>query len=76
MKNFKNVGTWWSNREINLVEIDGKVYALYGWNGESFSKSWECLGEQLIDASEKEYTITPIFKEDGEEFEVVAYEVE
>ena len=30
----KEVGYWWNDKSIELVEIDGEVYALYGWNGE------------------------------------------
>src|SRR5690625_4161107 len=76
MTNFKNVGTWWNDKEIELVEIDGKVYALNGWNGESYLKSWECTGEDYMDASEKEYCITPQYEEVEGEFEIVGYIVE
>ena len=77
MTNFKNVGRWWNDKEIELVEIDGKVYALNGWNGESYLKSWECTGEGLMDASEEEYSITPQYEEvENDEFEIVGYTVE
>lgn len=76
MANFKNVGTWWNNRDIDLVEIEGAVYALHGWNGETYLHSWKCSGEFNTDASEEEYAITPIFKQiEEDEFEVVGYEV-
>lgn len=76
MTNFKSVGCWWSNKEIELVEIDGKVYALDGWNGESYLNAWECTGEGYTDASEQQYTITPVTNEaDDGEYETVDYEV-
>ena len=67
----KTIGRWWSNKEIELVEIDGKVYALDGWNGESYLNAWECTGEGYTDASEEQYTITPIYEDD----EITGYEV-
>lgn len=77
MANFKTVGTWWSDKSIELVEIEGKVYALNGWNGEKFLNCWECIGEDNMDASKEEYVITPVYEEDGEgDFITVGYEVE
>lgn len=77
MTNFKMVGNWRSNKDIELVEIDGTVYALNGWNGEKYLNCWICTGEDLMDASEEEYQIKPEYKEVAEdEFEIVGYEVE
>lgn len=39
--NFKEVGAWWNDSNIDLVEIDGTVYALNGWNGEEFTDCWK-----------------------------------
>lgn len=75
MANFKTVGTWRANKEIELVEIDGRVYALNGWNGEKYLDCWECVGEDNTEASEKKYEITPITEEVDGEYEIVGYEV-
>lgn len=75
MTNFKTVGTWWADKDIELVEIDGKVYALNGWNGEKHTDCWECVGEDKMEASEERYEITPITEEVEGEFETVGYEV-
>ena len=41
----KNVGNWWNDRSIEMVELsDGKVYALSGWNGEEYTECWMCTG--------------------------------
>ncbi|ALA47993.1 hypothetical protein ABE137_12475 [Brevibacillus laterosporus] len=76
MDNFKFKGTWWNDNNIELVEIDGEVFALNGWDGEAFTKSWKCTGEFHMEASEELYIITPIYDEvDEDEFNVVGYEV-
>lgn len=76
MADFVNVGRWWNDRDIELVEIEGEVYALHGWNGESYMDSWKCIGEDERQASEEQYHITPIYKETGDdEFDVVSYKV-
>lgn len=30
----KNLGKWWNDENIDVVEIEGKAIALCGWNGE------------------------------------------
>lgn len=67
----KKVGTWWSERNIDLVEIEGEVYALYGWNGESYLESWKCTGEDYMEASEEQYEVIPIY---GDDLTVIRYE--
>lgn len=79
MKNFKTVGTWWNDKSIELVDIEGDVYALNGWNGEKYMNAWKCTGEDYMDASEEEYVITPVYNDKEDEFgvyEIVGYEVE
>lgn len=76
IKNFKEVGTWWSNKNISLVEIDNTTYALHGWNGEVYLDCWACTGEFNMDDSEEEYHIAPLYKEvAGDEYEIVGYEI-
>ncbi len=74
MTNFKSVGTWWNDRDIELVEINGTVYALNGWNGETYLNCWICSGEFNMDASEQEYEISPVYSND-EDMEIIGYEV-
>ena len=77
MTNFKNVGTWWNDKEIELVEIDGKVYALNGWNGEKFLDSWEVAKNDYTDIINDGIAIKPEYKEiEEDEFEIVGYTVE
>jgi DNA-binding Xre family transcriptional regulator len=79
MKNFKNVGSWWNDKSIELVDIEGTVYALNGWNGEKYMNAWKCTGEDYMDASEEEYIITPVYSDEENEhgvYEIVGYEVE
>lgn len=71
--NFNEVGTWWNDSSIHLIEKDGNIYALAGWNGESYCNSWKVIEDGLT-ASEEDYIITPIYKQLGEDdFEVIDY---
>lgn len=72
MKNFKNVGHWWADKSIGLIEINGKVYALSGWNGEKYLECWECTGEDLMDAGEEEYILVPNYDSFGD---VISYSI-
>ena len=75
----KEVGTWWNDSSIELVNIDGSVYALNGWNGEKWTDCWECTGKYLTEASEEKYIIVPIYSEEENEnggYDVIDYEVE
>jgi hypothetical protein len=73
--NFKRVGTWWNDRNIELVEFDGKVYALNKWDGEEWTDCWECVGNDYMEVGETGIRIRPVYEEVAEdEFEVVKYE--
>ena len=73
---YKHIGYWWNNKDIELIEIDDKVYALNGWNGESFLDSWKCTGDYDMDASDERYVIKPISKENEHgEFYTEGYDV-
>lgn len=72
----KIVGNWWNDRSIDLVEVDGHVYALYGWNGEAYLHCWECTGYHYMDASEEEFELVPVYTQtDDDDFDIVDYEV-
>ena len=71
----KEAGKWWNDAGINLVEIEGIVYALHGWNGEAYHDCWIVSGE--TEASKEKYVLTPIYKEIAEEeYEVYDYIVD
>mgnify|MGYP001293281079 CR=1 FL=1 len=66
----EKVGTWWNSNNIELMKIDGEVFALHGWNGESFLNCWKVLDDELTRASEENYTITPHYEFNYENNEV------
>lgn len=70
-KNFKEAGKWWNGGQ-DQIEKDGKIYALYGWNGESYTDSWEVIDR--TEAGER-FDIKPIYEQVGAEFEIVDYEI-
>lgn len=73
--NFKSVGRWWNGSSIELIEKDGRTFALAGWNGESYYSSWEVIEDRLT-AREEEFVITPIYNQISEdELEIVDYEI-
>lgn len=67
------IGTWWSDSDIELAEINGKIYALYGWNGEEYLHCWECIDRFTVADSNIEYEIRPIYDSSNEiiDFEVI-----
>lgn len=73
----KHIGYWWaSSNDIEMVEIEGAVYALHGWNGEQYNDCWRCEGEFYMDASKERYILRPVYKWiDEDECEIVDYEV-
>ena len=66
----RHAGTWWNDKSIELIEIDGRTYALNGWNGYQYSDCWECLG---LEASAEEYILTPKYDADDN---VIGYDIE
>jgi hypothetical protein len=74
----KIIGNWWNDKNIQLAEVNGAVYALNGWNGEKYTDCWKCSGEFNMTASKESYELTPIYSEEDNEnggFDVVDYEV-
>ena len=68
----KAIGTWWNDSSIELVEIDGKIYALDGWNGEQYSHCWQC-SDRFTNIGDEEYEIKPIYDEEYEN--IIGYKV-
>lgn len=73
----KKIGYWMNTMNspaIEMMEIDGTVYALNGWNGETYEDCWECL--DAYTAGKDGIRIRPICIEvDDDEWEIVDYEV-
>ena len=67
MKNYKHFGYWWANSSIELVKIDGRIFALNGWDGESYRLCWECQNCDHIDGlmtvkdKTADYEIRPVY---------------
>lgn len=53
MKKYKHIGYWWNDKNIELIEKDGNVYALHGWNGEKYNKCWKCTGDHNMESSKE-----------------------
>ena len=71
------IGTWWSDNNIELVRINGKIYALDGWNGEKYLHCWECIDRFTAADDNAEYEIRPIYNSDEtiDEVETIDFEV-
>ena len=41
----------WFESDIDVVEIDGNLYALNGWNGEKWAHCWRCIDFQDADGN-------------------------
>lgn len=63
---------WWKDSSINIVDIDGKEYALSGWNDDAWYDCWECVGDDFTEASDENYTIKPIY---NAKHEIIDYEI-
>jgi hypothetical protein len=66
--------TWWNDKNINIVEIEGELYALHGWNGEAYIYSWKCA-DRFTAIGDEEYEIKPVYDEIGGEDEDEAPEI-
>lgn len=77
VKTFKFIDYWnyyTGVDRVEMVEIDGTVYALSGWGGEAYEDCWECLDAFTI--GEENICIRPIWEEvDEDDFELAGYEI-
>lgn len=80
-KNFQIVGKWWNSDSVDLIEVDGSVYAAYGWNGMMFMDCWQVdPADHMEVISDERFIMTPEYEEiedeDGDiELEIVSYDV-
>ena len=71
------------SKDIEVVEIDGRWFALCGWNGESYIHCSETNCDAELLDSDKEYEIKPIMQGVGEpdadgdylQYEIIGYEL-
>lgn len=51
----------WFESDIDVVNIDGTLYALNGWNGERWMHCWRCLDEYTAADEDCAYEIAPVY---------------
>lgn len=63
---------WWNTiaGTIDIVEIDGKLYALSGWNGEQYLDCWECVDRYTAHPDGRIYCICPTYRYEAEEIDL------
>jgi hypothetical protein len=76
-KNYKEMGKLWNNKSIEVIQKDGRNFALVNYNGDEYLDCFE-LDKNLIDVinEDKAFIIRPIYKEiKDDEFELIDYEI-
>lgn len=62
----KHAGLWEGGKWdpiIELVEVDGSVFALDGWNGEKYTNCWKCVDEWTVDPEQPgRFATKPIYR--------------
>ena len=69
----KHVGFWngGKHESIEMVEVDGTIYALNGWNGEKYLDCWKCIDERTVDPAEPgSFAAKPIHRFEVEEIDL------
>lgn len=66
----KIVGTWLFDKSIELVELQGEVYALAGWDGEKYGACWKCTGPGYMYDAPGRYTLTPVYRFEAEHIDL------
>ena len=56
---------FFAESNIEIVNIDGELYALNGWNGEKYLHCWKCADRWNADPSGEEYEIAPVYDWDS-----------
>lgn len=70
------VGYWCQDQNIKLVKIGEDVFALHGWDGDSYNDSWKCTGDLYMNASKERYDITPRYLHVSADITLTNYQVE
>ena len=75
----KIVGRLWNNRDFEIVEINNEYYVINedNFNGEKYCKCWKVAdvnGLEVVN-EDRNYSLVPVFKENGGEFELIDFDV-
>lgn len=64
---FRRIGYWMGdvNGGIEIIRIEGRYFALFGWNGVNYGYCWECKNNRTA-IGEERYTLTPVYVADTE----------
>lgn len=76
MVEVKTLGTWWNDRGIEVVGIEGRAIALHGWNGEHYQDCFEvadCRGGKYFEMITDGLSVEPEYIENDGDFETVGY---
>lgn len=71
-KTIELVDYWWSARvsdDMSIYRIADKLYCAYGWNGESYLKSFRVLDRFTL-ADEEEVELRPIYRFESDGIEI------
>lgn len=70
---------WWDDKDIEVVKIDNKYIALYGWNGEVYTDCWEVeeiLNNIAYGVKADNICVKPLYKQiDEDDYDVEGYEI-
>ena len=80
------VGALMNDRDYPIIEADGKLLVLSGWDGEDYNRCWEVSGifndcgyiteSDSVENYETYYRVRPIFEPiDDDDFKIVGYDV-
>jgi len=73
----KIVGNLWCNEAIEIVDIDGRLFTLYGWRGGKWLQCWEIKDKSGLEAVDQtEHVIIPVYsKTKGDEEKITDYQL-
>lgn len=60
MKNYTELGKF-NGSDLDLIELDGVLIVLDGWNGEKFTECSICKDVYSVDVKEQDFTLVPIY---------------
>ena len=71
--------TWWNDKDIEVVEIDNRYIALYGWNGEAYTDCWEVeeiKNNIAFGVKANNICVKPLYEQiDEDDYDIVVYEI-
>ena len=64
---------YWNNGTLPMVEVDGEIFVLAGWNGEKYTDCWKCK-DQWTEIDDGEYSLRPVYRFEDEEIDLDSVE--